>query len=76
MVTKLYLLREKAPILISENLIKNPNFQRNSVSKFKNNTNNKNLLSKLKIRLINAVKNENYEVAAEIRDKIKEIKSK
>ena len=68
-------LRENAPILISENLIKNPSFKRNSFSKFKNNTNNKNLLSKLKIRLINAVKNENYEVAAEIRDKIKKIKS-
>ena len=68
-------LRENAPILISDNLIKNPSFQRDPFSKLKNNTNNKNLLSKLKIRLINAVKNENYEVAAEIRDKIKKIKS-
>ena len=68
-------LRENAPILISDNLIKNPSFQRDPFSKFKNNTNNKNLLSNLKIRLINAVKNENYEVAAEIRDKIKKIKS-
>ena len=68
-------LRENAPILISDNLIKNPSFQRDPFSKLKNNTNNKILLSKLKIRLINAVKNENYEVAAEIRDKIKKIKS-
>ncbi|MFL3005332.1 MAG: bifunctional nuclease domain-containing protein [Candidatus Neomarinimicrobiota bacterium] len=68
-------LRENAPILISDNLIKNPSFQRDPFSKLKNNTNNKNLLSKLKIRLMNAVKNENYEVAAEIRDKIKKIKS-
>ncbi len=68
-------LRENAPILISDNLIKNPSFQRDPFSKLKNNTNNKNLLSNLKIRLINAVKNENYEVAAEIRDKIKKIKS-
>ena len=68
-------LRENAPILISDNLINNPSFQRDPFSKLKNNTNNKNLLSKLKIRLINAVKNENYEVAAEIRDKIKKIKS-
>ena len=68
-------LRENAPILISDNLINNPSFQRDPFSKLKNNTNNKNLLSKLKIRLMNAVKNENYEVAAEIRDKIKKIKS-
>ena len=68
-------LRENAPILISDNLINNPSFQRDPFSKLKNNTNNKNLLSNLKIRLINAVKNENYEVAAEIRDKIKKIKS-
>ena len=68
-------LRENAPILISDNLINNPSFQRDPFSKLKNNTNNKNLLSKLKIRLINAVKNENYEVAADIRDKIKKIKS-
>tara|TARA_Y100000768_G_scaffold305221_1_gene239126 strand:+ start:248 stop:790 length:543 start_codon:yes stop_codon:yes gene_type:complete len=68
-------LRENAPILISDNLIKNRSFQRDPFSKLKNNTNDKNLLSNLKIRLINAVKNENYEVAAEIRDKIKKIKS-
>ena len=68
-------LRENAPILISDNLIKNPSFQRNLFPKFKNNINNQNLLSKLKIRLKNAVKNENYEVAAELRDKIKKIKS-
>ena len=68
-------LRENAPILISDNLIKNPSLQRNLFPKFKNNINNQNLLSKLKIRLKNAVKNENYEVAAELRDKIKKIKT-
>ena len=68
-------LRESAPILISEKLIKNPNLQINSFSKLKNELNSQNLLSKLKIRLKNAVKNEKYEVAAEIRDKIKKIES-
>ena len=68
-------LRESAPILISEKLIKNPNLQINSFSKLKNEPNSQNLLSKLKIRLKNAVKNEKYEVAAEIRDKIKKIES-
>ena len=68
-------LRENAPILISETLIKNTSFQKNGYSKLKNNFNNKNLLSKLKIRLKNAVKNEKYEIAAEIRDKIKKIES-
>ena len=68
-------LRESAPILISEKLIKNPNLQINSFSKLKNELNSQNLLSKLKIRLNNAVKNEKYEVAAEIRDKIKKIES-
>ena len=33
------------------------------------------LLNNLKIRLKNAVKNEKYEIAAEIRDKIKKIES-
>ena len=33
------------------------------------------LLNNLKIRLKNAVKNEKYEIAAEIRDKIKNIES-
>ena len=37
--------------------------------------NNQNLLSTLKIRLKNAVKNEKYEIAAEIRDKIKKIEN-
>ena len=68
-------LRESAPILISEKLIKNPNLQINSFSKLKNELNSQNLLSKLKIRLKNAVKNEKYEVAAEIRDKIKNIEN-
>ena len=68
-------LRKNAPILIAEKLIKNSNFQRNLFSKSKNNISDKNLLNKLKIRLENAVKNEKYEVAAEIRDKIKKIES-
>ena len=68
-------LRENAPILISEKLIKNSGPQKSSYSKLKNNLNNKNLLNKLKIRLKNAVKNEKYEIAAEIRDKIKKIES-
>ena len=68
-------LREKAPILVADNLIKNPSFQTSILSKSKNTINNKNILNKLKIRLKNAVKNENYEVAAEIRDKIKNIEN-
>ena len=68
-------LREKAPILVSEKLIKNTNVHRNSVARLKNDINNQNLLNKLKIRLKNAVKNEKYETAAEIRDKIKKIES-
>ena len=68
-------LREKVPILISKKLIKNASPQKNDYSKLKNNFNNKNLLSKLKIRLKSAVKNEKYEIAAEIRDKIKKIES-
>ena len=66
-------LRENAPILIADNLIKNSSLQRILFSQSKNNINDKNLLNKLKIRLKNAVKNEMYEVAAEIRDKIKRI---
>ena len=68
-------LREKAPILVSEKLIKNAKVHRNSVSRLKNDINNQNLLNKLKIRLKNAVKNEKYEIAAEIRDKIKKIEN-
>jgi len=68
-------LRENAPILVSEQLIKNTSFQKNQSIKLKNKFNNKNLLSKLKIRLKNAVKDEKYEIAAEIRDKIKKIES-
>ena len=59
----------------SKKLMKNTSLQKNRHSKLKNNFNNKNLLSKLKIRLKNAVKNEKYEIAAEIRDKIKKIES-
>jgi len=66
-------LRENAPILISEKLIKNTSLQNNQHSKLEYNFNNKSLLNKLKIRLKNAVKNEKYEIAAEIRDKIKKI---
>ena len=66
-------LRENAPILIADNLIKNSSLQRNLFSKSKNNISNINLLNNLKVRLENAVKNEKYEVAAEIRDKIKKI---
>ena len=68
-------LRENAPIYISDKLIKNPNLQRNSFSKLKNNINSQKLLSKLKVKLKNAVESEKYEVAAEIRDKIKKIES-
>ena len=66
-------LRENAPILITDRLIKNSSLQGNQFSKSKNSINDKNLLNSLKIRLENAVKNEKYEVAAEIRDKIKKI---
>ena len=66
-------LRENAPILISEKLIKNTSAHRNSFSRLDNNIDDRNLLNNLKIRLKNAVKNEKYEVAAEIRDKIKKI---
>ncbi len=68
-------LREKAPILIADNLIKNQNFHKITISKPNKIINNKNILNKLKIKLKNAVKNEKYEVAAEIRDKIKKIES-
>ena len=66
-------LRENAPILIADRLIRNSNLQSNTLSKPKNIIHDKNLLNRLKIRLENAVKNEKYEVAAEIRDKIKKI---
>ena len=68
-------LRENAPILISEKLIKNSSLEKNRNSKFKNKLKNKNLLNRLKISLKNAVKNEKYEIAAELRDKIKKIES-
>ena len=68
-------LREGAPILISEKLIKNASFNRNLSSRIENNIDNQTLLNNLKIRLKNAVKNEKYEIAAEIRDKIKNIES-
>tara|TARA_Y100001980_G_C14493840_1_gene270559 strand:+ start:336 stop:878 length:543 start_codon:yes stop_codon:yes gene_type:complete len=68
-------LRENAPILIAENLIKNPSLQKNIIFKSEKIINDKNLLRKLKIRLENAVKNEKYEVAAEIRDKIKKLEN-
>ena len=68
-------LRENAPILISKKLIKNSSLQKNRNSKFKNKLKNKNLLNRLKISLKNAVKNEKYEIAAELRDKIKKIES-
>ena len=68
-------LRENAPILISEKLIKNSSLQKNRNSKHKYKLKNKNLLNKLKISLKNAVKNEKYEIAAELRDKIKKIES-
>ena len=56
-------LRENAPILISEKLIKNSSLEKNRNSKFKNKLKNKNLLNRLKISLKNAVKNEKYEIA-------------
>ena len=68
-------LRENAPILISEKLIKNASLHRNSSSRLENNIDNQTLLNNLKIRLKNAVKNEKYEIAAEIRDKIKNIEN-
>ena len=68
-------LRENAPILISEKLIKNSSLQEVAPSRLKNNISNQNLLNRLKIKLKNAVKNEKYEAAAEIRDKIKKIQS-
>ena len=68
-------LRENAPILISEKLIKNTSAHRNSFSRLDNNIDDRNLLNNLKIRLKNAVKNEKYELAAELRDKIKKIES-
>ena len=68
-------LRENAPILISEKLIKNSSLQKNRNSKLKNKLENKNLLNRLKISLKNAVKNEKYEIAAKLRDKIKKIES-
>ena len=43
-------LRENAPILISEKLIKNTSFQKSNHSKLKYNFNNKNLLNRLKIQ--------------------------
>ena len=68
-------LRENVPILVSEKLIKNTNVHRNSFSRLDNNINSQNIIDKLKISLKNAVKNEKYEIAAEIRDKIKKIES-
>tara|TARA_B100000900_G_scaffold203375_1_gene172459 strand:+ start:257 stop:799 length:543 start_codon:yes stop_codon:yes gene_type:complete len=68
-------LREDVPILVSEKLIKNASDHRNSFSRLENNIDNQTLLNNLKIRLRNAVRNEKYEVAAEIRDKIKKIEN-
>ena len=68
-------LRENAPIFVSEELIKNASIHKNLFSKLEKNIDNRTLLNNLKIRLENAVKNENYEVAAEIRDKIRRIES-
>ena len=63
------------PPEISEKLIKNAGLHRNSSSRLENNIDNQTLLNNLKIRLKSAVKNEKYEIAAEIRDKIKNIES-
>ena len=68
-------LREDAPILVSEKLIKNASIHRNSSSRLEDNIDNQTLLNNLKIRLKNAVKNEKYEIAAKLRDKIKKIES-
>ena len=66
-------LRENAPIHISDNLIKNSSLQSNIFSESNDNINETKFLNTLKVRLKNAVKNEKYEIAAELRDKIKKI---
>ncbi|OUX32937.1 MAG: hypothetical protein CBE24_02760 [bacterium TMED264] len=66
-------LRKNAPIYISDNLIKNSSIKRNNFSESSENINEAKFLNTLKVKLKNAVKNEKYEVAAELRDKIKKI---
>ena len=66
-------LRKNAPIFISEKLIKNKGRQSSILSKSNENRKERKLLNILKVRLKNAVKSEEYEVAAKLRDKIKNI---
>ena len=66
-------LRENAPIHISDRLIKNSSLRRDVFFESYDNINEAKFLNTLKVRLKNAVKNEKYEVAAELRDKIKKI---
>ena len=66
-------LRESAPILVSEKLIQKPSLQSNIFFDSNDDIDERKFLNKLKVRLENAIKNEKYEVAAELRDKIKKI---
>ena len=66
-------LRENAPIFISKKLIKNKGRRSTILLKSNENHKERKFLNILKVRLKNAVKSEEYEVAAKLRDKIKNI---
>ena len=66
-------LKENAPILVSKKLIDSTTFEESSLSKINYKNQENFYLKTLKTKLKNAVKNERYRVAAELRDKIKEI---
>ena len=66
-------IRINAPILVSNKIIDNLSPQLITTFEPSHESDDKKALKTLKLKLENAVKNERYEVAANLRDKIKKI---
>ena len=66
-------LRENAPILVSKKLIKDLGIDQKTFVENNDKEKFEKLLKKLKLKLNNAIRDEKYEIAAELRDKIRKI---
>ena len=68
-------LRENAPILVSKKLIKYSGIDQQTFLENNDKEKLEKLLKKLKLELHNAIRDEKYEIAAELRDKIRKIEN-
>ena len=66
-------LRENAPILVSKKLFNYSGIDHKTFVENNDKEKLRKLLKKLKLKLRKAVRDENYEIAAELRDKIRKI---